>query len=147
MPDLVLPWSSHLKLQKTFFAHDSLWHWSSTPSFSRSSFLIPVLLTFFPLQATATSIHPFVSPSVHPFIYPSIHYSPIHLPTDIAIHPSVYPSGWPDNGWPDKMVLDKMVRTKCHGQNVSNLYRFKFNSIEFIFSNHKSQISNKPKWV
>src|SRR6218665_1577272 len=40
-----------------------------------------------------------------------------------------------------------MVRTKWHGQNGSNFYRFQFNSIEFLFSNHKSQISDKPKWV
>ena len=42
---------------------------------------------------------------------------------------------------------DKMVRTKRHGQNGSNFYRFQFNWIEFLFSNHKSQISAKPKWV
>jgi len=45
------------------------------------------------------------------------------------------------------MVLDKMVRTKCHGQNGSNFYRLKFNWIEYIFSSHKSQISDKPKLV
>jgi len=45
------------------------------------------------------------------------------------------------------MVLDKMARTKWHGQNGSNFYRFQFNRIEFLFSNHKSQISDKPKWV
>jgi len=33
------------------------------------------------------------------------------------------------------------------GQNGSNFYRFQFNGIKFMFSNHKSQISNKPKWV
>jgi len=42
---------------------------------------------------------------------------------------------------------DKMVRTKWHGQNGSNFYRFQFNLIEFLFSNHKSPISDKPKWV
>ena len=33
------------------------------------------------------------------------------------------------------------------GQNGSNFYRFQFNWIEFLFSNHKSQRSDKPKWV
>jgi len=35
-----------------------------------------------------------------------------------------------------------------YGQNGSNFYRFQFNGIEFIglFSNHKSQISDKPQW-
>jgi len=38
--------------------------------------------------------------------------------------------------------------TKCHGQNGSNFNRFQFNWIEYIFSNHKLQISdNKPKLV
>jgi len=31
-------------------------------------------------------------------------------------------------------------RTKWYGQNGRNLYRFQFNWIEFLFSNHKSQI-------
>jgi len=35
---------------------------------------------------------------------------------------------------------DKIVRTKWYGQNGSNFYR-----IEFLFSNHKSRISDKPK--
>ena len=34
---------------------------------------------------------------------------------------------------------------KWYGQNGSNFYRFQFNLIEFLFSNHKSQISDKPK--
>ena len=42
---------------------------------------------------------------------------------------------------------EKIVRTKRYGQNGSNFYRFQFNWIEFLFSNHKSQISDKPKWV
>jgi len=46
----------------------------------------------------------------------------------------------PASRWPDKMVLDKMVRTKWYGQNGSNLYRFQFNWIEFLFGNHKLQI-------
>ena len=33
------------------------------------------------------------------------------------------------------------------GRNGSNFYRFQFNLIEFVFSNHKSQISDKPKRV
>ena len=41
----------------------------------------------------------------------------------------------------------KWYWTKWHGQNGSNFYRFQFNWIEFLFSNHKSQISDKPKWV
>jgi len=45
------------------------------------------------------------------------------------------------------MVLDKMVRTKWYGQNGSNFYRFQFYLIEFLFKNHESQISEKPKWV
>ena len=45
------------------------------------------------------------------------------------------------------MLLDKMVRTKYYGQNGNNFYRFQFNRIELLFSNHKSQISDKPKWV
>ena len=36
---------------------------------------------------------------------------------------------------------------KWHEQNGSNFYRFQFNWIEFLFSNYKSQISDKPKWV
>ena len=47
----------------------------------------------------------------------------------------------------DKMVGDKMVQTKWHGQNGINFYRLQFNWMEFLFSNHKSQISAKPKWV
>ena len=38
-----------------------------------------------------------------------------------------------------------MVRTKWYGQNGSNFYRFKLNFIEYTFSNHKLQISDKPK--
>src|SRR6218665_1047433 len=34
----------------------------------------------------------------------------------------------------------KWYWTKWHGQNGSNFYRFQFNGIEFLFSNHKSQI-------
>src|SRR6218665_1970950 len=41
----------------------------------------------------------------------------------------------------------RMVRTKWYGQNGSNFCRFQFNRIEFLFSNHKSQISDKPNWV
>ena len=59
------------------------------------------------------------------------------------------------NRRPDKMVLDKMARTKWYGQNGTDKMvatfidsnRFQFNWIEFLFSNHKSQISAKPKWV
>ena len=40
-----------------------------------------------------------------------------------------------------------MAWTKWHGQNGSNVYRFQFNWIDFLFSNHKSQLSDKPKWV
>jgi len=39
---------------------------------------------------------------------------------------------------------DKTVRTKRYGQNGSNFYGFQFNWIEFLFSIHKSQISDKP---
>ena len=49
--------------------------------------------------------------------------------------------------WPEKMVWDKMVRTKWYEQNGNNFYRFQFNLIEFLISNHKSQISDTPKWV
>ena len=41
----------------------------------------------------------------------------------------------------------KWYWTKWHGQNGSNFYKFQFNLIEFLFSNHTSQISDKPKWV
>jgi len=41
----------------------------------------------------------------------------------------------------------KWYWTKWHGQNGSNFYRFQFNLIEFVFSNHKTQISDKPEWV
>jgi len=34
----------------------------------------------------------------------------------------------------------KWYWTKWYGQNVSNFYRFQFNWIEFVFSNHKSHI-------
>ena len=58
---------------------------------------------------------------------------------------------WLDRYKPDKVALDKMARTKWYGQNGtdknngSNFYRFQFNWTEFLFSNHKSQISDKPK--
>ena len=42
---------------------------------------------------------------------------------------------------------DKVVKTKCHRQIGSNSYRFQFNGIEYIFINHKLQISDKPKLV
>ena len=41
----------------------------------------------------------------------------------------------------------KWYWTKWYGQNGSNFYRLQFNWIEFLFSNPKSQISDKPKWV
>jgi len=51
------------------------------------------------------------------------------------------------------MVLDKMVRTKWYGLNGADkmvatfIDSNNFNLIEFLFSNHKSQISDKPKWI
>ena len=33
---------------------------------------------------------------------------------------------------------NNMVRIKWNGQNASNFYRFQFNSIKFLFNNHKS---------
>ena len=39
--------------------------------------------------------------------------------------------------------IDKMVLTKWHGQNGRNFYTFQLNWIEYIFSNHKLQISDK----
>ena len=41
----------------------------------------------------------------------------------------------------------RVTRQNGIGQNGSNFFRFQFNWIEFIFCNHKSQISDKPKWV
>ena len=54
---------------------------------------------------------------------------------------------WYWTKWYGQNGTDKMVRTKWYGQNGSNFYRFQLNLIEFVFSNHKSQIIDEPKWV
>ena len=62
-----------------------------------------------------------------------------------AIHPAVTgQNGIVQNG------TDKMVWTKWYGQNGTDKMVAIFidsNLTEFLFSNHKSQISDKPKWV
>src|SRR6218665_140409 len=79
------------------------------------------------------------SKHIHSFIHSSHFYSATS--SSLLLRGMTGENGIGQNG------TYKMVRTKWHEQNGSNFYTFQFNRIEFLFSNHKSQISGKPKWV